>query len=344
MHIITSTTRSLSSQHKRLNDETTNVSSRKIIFPSISPRPPEKRSVKNLNDKKKKKNPFLPVTYRQFRDSDIVRARVLMRRDYYIISTPKISIINPAYRFLFALLQNSRWNHVPTCALFAHQTAYNYKRTSNACNHDIRSCKHARYNGARTCAVGRVRVRRNDGRGGEKGTIHSPAIWANVNQSEIVMSDSVVTMQWPERVRWSFHRPAIRVTVMDRHSSANFSRPPPPFFFEDQFERLRNWWNWYLLPGWERRWSFHYVDENGRGGGDVLERYVEESLDGNLECEAAKRWDEMVRRQILITFFRDIGYRGENFEMTMTNGLEIRDRMMRFWEKDFWNVVVVVKI
>lgn len=231
------------------------------------------------------------------------------------------------------------------CALyFAHQTAYNYKRTSNACNHDIRSCKHARYNGARTCAVGRVRVRRNDGRGGEKGTIHSPAIWANVNQSEIVMSDSVVTMQWPERVRWSFHRPAIRVTVMDRHSSANFSRPPPPFFFEDQFERLRNWWNWYLLPGWERRWSFHYVDENGRGGGDVLERYVEESLDGNLECEAAKRWDEMVRRQILITFFRDIGYRGENFEMTMTNGLEIRDRMMRFWEKDFWNVVVVVKI
>lgn len=122
MHIITSTTRSLSSQHKRLNDETTNVSSRKIIFPSISPRPPEKRSVKNLNDKKKKKNPFLPVTYRQFRDSDIVRARVLMRRDYYIISTPKISIINPAYRFLFALLQNSRWNHVPTCALFTSPT------------------------------------------------------------------------------------------------------------------------------------------------------------------------------------------------------------------------------
>lgn len=43
-----------------------------------------------------------------------------------------------------------------------------------------------------------------------------------------------------------------------------------------------------------------------------------------------RRRDEMVRRQILITFFRDIGYRGENFEMTMTNGLEIRDRIMRF--------------
>lgn len=45
-------------------------------------------------------------------------------------------------------------------------------------------------------------------------------------------------------------------------------------------------------------------NENGRGGGgDVLERYVEESFDENLECEATLRGDEMVRGQILITFF-----------------------------------------
>lgn len=62
-------------------------------------------------------------------------------------------------------------------------------------------------------------------------------------------------MQWPERVRWSFHRPVIRVTVMD--TRLRIFPAPSPFLSVRTVEKLVKLW--YLLPGWEWRWSFYYA-------------------------------------------------------------------------------------
>lgn len=128
-------------------------------------------------------------------------------------------MINPAGRSLFASLATKFiHSHLAPNAprlcrsvQLGETTGYNYKRSSNACNHDIRTCKHARYNAARTCTHWKGKRREPDNL--------FPAIWANVyiNQREIVRR--TVTMQWPTCC-WSFYRFTIRPTIC--HSANTF--------------------------------------------------------------------------------------------------------------------------
>lgn len=185
-----------------------------------------------------------------------------MRRDYYIIEAKNLDNKSRVPVFIPPASGPTKFtgNHVPMprrSLLPRHlgaQTGYNYKRSSNSCNHDIRTCKHARYNAARTCGprTKRSSVQQRGEGEGRGGTIHSPLSGRTFALTK-AKCRTYVTMQWPERVCLiisSFRDPRDGMSVMDTRLS-NFSRPPS-LFSRGRVERLRieigEIGSWYLLP------------------------------------------------------------------------------------------------